>query len=79
MATAWRGLSARFRGRATSGSAPITETTQSCAGGLQMPALPLEVLIHQRAERVCNRNPRLVAAYIRRQTILSEGSTYEPR
>ena len=73
MATAWRGLSARFRGRATSGSAPITETTQSCAGGLQMPALPLEVLIHQRAERVCNRNPALVAKYIRLQTILGRG------
>ena len=70
---AWLGFSARFRGRGISGRVPITETTPKPAGEVPMPDLSLEVLIHQRAERVCNRNRDLVARYIRQQTILGRG------
>ena len=73
LATAWRGLSARLRGRAISGPAQTTETTPKPDGAGQMPALPLEVLIHRHAVRTCNRKPEQVAKSVRLHTILGRG------
>ena len=73
MAIRGRGDFSPRKCKESSGSAQTISTTQNCAGDQQMPVLPLEVLIHQRAERVCNRNPALVAKYIRLQAILGRG------
>ena len=37
------------------------------------PALSVDTMIRTRAIRVCNRKPELIAAYVRRQTILAQG------
>lgn len=68
LATAWRGLTAAFRARATSGPAMPTEAMQRPAGGAQ-----IEVLIHRRAVRTMNRKPEAVAAYVARHQALRKG------
>lgn len=73
LAIAWRAITAAFRASGIFGPALITEPTQRPAGALPMPALPLEVVIHRRALRTCNRNPDAAAQYVKTHTVLSKG------
>ena len=72
LATAWRGLTAAFSAKATSGPAKHTEPTQKSAGRVQT-AMPLDVLIHRRAMRTRNRKPEAVAAFVARHQSLRRG------
>lgn len=49
----------------------------TCDGPAPTPRPSTDALIRGRAERVCNRNRKLVAAYIQQQTILGKGASYD--
>lgn len=75
MASRAFGLTDDQRPSCGSAGVPGASRPQSSAGGPL--TAPLDVVIAHRAERLCNRNPALVARYVRVQTILSRGACSE--
>lgn len=65
-----RGFFHRFQRRSGGGSdtAPITRQTQTPS---LPPQLALETVIHKRAIRVCNREPKAIAKYMQAHLNLS--------
>jgi hypothetical protein len=70
-ASAWRGLTARSRGKAISG--PVTPADQS----QQSDGVKLTLHIHRRAIRLHNRSPEGAQRYVKVQTILAKGRCYD--